>query len=39
LPRGGHNYEFSKNAGLLLDRRHKFVQSAVRFASEQKPKA
>lgn len=34
LPRGGHNYEFSHNASILLERRHKFVQSAVRFASE-----
>lgn len=39
MPRGGHNYEFSKNAGLLLERRHEFVQRAVRFASEQKTKA
>ncbi|GLI82121.1 hypothetical protein PoHVEF18_010522 [Penicillium ochrochloron] len=26
LPRGGHNYEFSQNVGLLLQRRNDFVQ-------------
>jgi hypothetical protein len=29
LPRGGHNYEFSQNVGLLLQRRHEFVQKLV----------
>lgn len=29
LPRGGHNYEFSKNVGLLLKRRNDFVQKLV----------
>lgn len=29
LPHGGHNYEFSKNAGKLLECRSKFVQKLV----------
>lgn len=29
LPRGGHNYEFSQNVGLLLQRRNDFVQKLV----------
>lgn len=29
LSRGGHNYEFSQNVGLLLERRNKFVQKLV----------
>ncbi|CEJ53885.1 hypothetical protein PMG11_00222 [Penicillium brasilianum] len=30
LPRGGHNYEFSQNVGLLLERRNDFVQKLTR---------
>ena len=35
LARGGHNYEFSKNVGLLLKRRHDFVQKLVGSLDEQ----
>ena len=30
LPRGGHNYEFSHNVGLLWDKRKAFVEKLVR---------
>lgn len=29
LPRGGHNYEFSQNVGVLLKRRNEFVHTLV----------